>query len=251
MRRILRTLAELTVSFAPGDALVLCYHGVSSRAMFQAHLVLLEDAGYRPITLDRFKRWRAGGGGDEPRGALLTFDGGTRDQLDHALPVLDARGVQGIFFPPTLGLDSTAAGGVPTMRRADVAALARAGHVVGGHSHTHPDLTRLTAAAVEREVLTSKRLLEDATAGPVDTFCYPYGAHSPTVRAIVGRAGFALAFTVELGGIGPRRDPLALPRLCVLGAPSLSQFRAALSGRLGVPGSLLLYWKLRLRLAPR
>ena len=247
---MLRAITELTASFGRRDALVLCYHGVPSRPMFLAQLFVLEDCGYPPLTLDGFRRWLAGDPPGDSRGALLTFDGGTRDQLHHAVPVLDACGAQGVFFPHSCFLDPTTAGKVEAMRKDDVAALARAGHVVGSHTHTHRSLTRLAPAAVESEIVTSKRILEDVIGKPVDVFCYPYGDHDRTVRAIVGGAGFDLAFTVDLGSVRRGHDRLALPRLCILGRPSLSQFRAVLSGRFGVPGSLLLYWKIRLRVAP-
>jgi peptidoglycan/xylan/chitin deacetylase (PgdA/CDA1 family) len=248
--RILRALTELTASFGRHDALVLCYHDVASRAMFLAQLRALEDCGYPPLTLEGFRRWLASDPPDQSRGALLTFDGGTRDQLHRAVPVLDARGAQGVFFPHSCFLEPDAAGPVDVMCRADVASLARAGHVVGSHTHTHRSLTRLAPATVEDEIATSKRVLEDVTGKAVEVFCYPYGDHDRRVRAIVARAGFDLAFTVDLGSVRRGHDPLALPRLCVLGRPPLSQFRAVLSGRFGVPGSLLLYWKVLLRVAP-
>lgn len=247
---ILRALTELTASFGRHDALVLCYHDVASRAMFLAQLRALEDCGYPPLTLEGFRRWLASDPPDQSRGALLTFDGGTRDQLHRAVPVLDARGAQGLFFPHSCFLEPEAAGPVDVMCRADVASLARAGHVIGSHTHTHRSLTRLAPATVEDEITTSKRILEDVTGRAVEVFCYPYGDHDRKVRAIVARAGFDLAFTVDLGSVRRGHDPLALPRLCVLGRPPLSQFRAVLSGRFGVPGSLLLYWKVLLRVAP-
>jgi peptidoglycan/xylan/chitin deacetylase (PgdA/CDA1 family) len=245
-----RALGELTASFGRSDALVLCYHAVASRAAFADQLRALEDAGYPPLTLDGFRRWLAGDPRDDARGALITFDGGTRDQLYHAVPVLDGRGAQGVFFPPSCLLDGTAPTTVEFMDRADIAALARAGHVVGSHTHTHPSLTRLAPAAVESEITTSRRVLEDITDEPVNVFCYPYGDHDRTVRAIVARSGFDLAFTVDLGSVRRGHDRMALPRLCILGHPSLSQVRAVLSGRFGVPGSVLLYWKIRLRVSP-
>jgi peptidoglycan/xylan/chitin deacetylase (PgdA/CDA1 family) len=247
---IRRALGELTASFGRSDALVLCYHEVASRAMFQAQLRALEECGYPPLTLDGFRRWLASDPPDRSRGALLTFDGGTRDQLHHAVPVLDTSGVQGVFFPHSCFLQADDARPADVMDRAEVASLARAGHVVGSHTHTHRPLTRLAAATVESEVVTSRRVLEDVTGKAVEAFCYPYGDHNRMVRAIVARSGFALAFTVDLGSVRRGHDPLTLPRLCVLGRPSLSQFRAVLSGRFGVPGSLLLYWKILLRVAP-
>ena len=60
-----------------------------------------------------------------------------------------------------------------------------------------------------------------------------------------------MAFTVDLGGVPRNDDPYLLKRVPVLGEPSVVEFRAYLSGTLGVSGPLLLYWKLRERLLDR
>src|SRR5437899_2173753 len=108
---------------------------------------------------------------------LLTFDGGYGDQIENAVPVLDALKLSATFFPISGDLDEPDS----SISRRDLEALAVAGHTIGCHTHTHPDLTTLSPQALEREVIGSKRVLEDALGRAIEAFCYPYGARNSVV----------------------------------------------------------------------
>ena len=74
-------------------------HGVTTSAL-RAQLQLLGTAG-EFVSLNQV-RDAAGGATSLPRRAfLVTFDDGLREQLEHALPVLDELGVPGVFFVNT------------------------------------------------------------------------------------------------------------------------------------------------------
>jgi hypothetical protein len=105
------------------------------------------------------------------------------------------------------------------MTRSDVRALAHAGMEIGAHTVTHPDLTLLSSSAVEREVRSSRSVLQALTGQPIDAFAYPAGRHSPSVEAVVRDAGYALATSTDSGAITNRtidRDIYALPRFRIL-----------------------------------
>ncbi|HEV8306518.1 MAG TPA: polysaccharide deacetylase family protein [Methylomirabilota bacterium] len=241
-----RALGELPVSFDGRGVLVLCYHSVRTRAHFAAQMAEVAARGYTALSLGQFTDWLRRGKPVSTPAVLLTFDGGYRDQLEHAVPVLGSLALPATFFPVTCYLDDESAG-VPAIRRADLVALVGAGHAVGCHTHTHPSLTALPAEAVEREVVASKQRLEDLLGEPVSAFAYPYGDADARVAGIVERAGFEVAFTVDLGGVRPGDDPYRLKRLPVLGQPGRVQLGAYLSGAPFLSGGLLLYWKVRER----
>jgi peptidoglycan/xylan/chitin deacetylase (PgdA/CDA1 family) len=175
----LRALRELGVSFAQADVLVLCYHAVRTRERFAAQLSGLAARGYSVLSMQHFTEWLRGTTSVRTPAALLTFDGGYAEQLDNAVPVLERLGFPATFFLISSDLEADG----PGIRRRDVAALTAAGHTVGCHSHTHPDLTRLPDDELEREVLGSKRRLEQALGHRVGAFCYPDGAHDARVVA--------------------------------------------------------------------
>lgn len=68
--------------------------------------------------------------------------------------------------------------------------VAKAGIEIGGHSATHPLLTRCTEDEVDREVFDSKHELENQLQQPVDSFAYPHGICDAMVRRAVSRAGY-------------------------------------------------------------
>lgn len=238
-----RALRELGASFASADVLVLCYHAVRSRERFAAHLAGLADAGRRVLSMAEFLGWARRPAPLRPPAVVLTFDGVYRSQLDHAVPALAARGLSATFFAVSGVLDGDGPG-----HRADLRALAAAGHAIGCHTETHPDLTRLPAPDLEREIAGSRRALEDALGRPVTTFAYPDGAYDARVTRAVREAGFVAAFTVDLRGVRAGDDACTLGRVPVLGEPGAAALAAYLGARR--PGVRLLAWKLRERLLP-
>jgi len=239
-----RALRELSASFVRADVLVLVYHVVRSRARFAAQMALLMEHGYRVVSLREFTDWLDGRLVVRSRTALLTFDGGYCEQLEHAVPILESLRCQATFFPISLALENPAVG----MGRRDLEALTTAGHAIGCHTHTHPDLTQISPHKLHDEVTDSKRRLEDALGGEVIAFCYPYGTRNSHVVQAVREAGFKMAFTIDLGGVSQGDDRFQLRRAAVLGEPSATEFSAFVRGVPFVSGSLLAWWKIRERL---
>jgi len=213
-------------------------------------MAALSERGYSVLSMPQFTEWLNGSLPPSRPAALLTFDGCYDEQLDSAAPVLDSLKFPATFFPASAGL---------VCEFPDVAAhwrnrlleLTKAGHTIGCHTQSHPDLTQLPMDALRQEVLGSKLALEDALGQRVSAFCYPYGAYDARVRAVVQEAGFDVAFTVDLGGVKWGDDPYSLKRVPVLGEPGSAEFGVYLSGRLLISGSLLLCWKVRERFLDR
>ncbi|MDZ7778649.1 MAG: polysaccharide deacetylase family protein, partial [Gemmatimonadota bacterium] len=86
---------------------------------------------------------------------------------------------------------------------------------VGAHTATHPNLTRMDDAELERELVGAREAIEGRLGVKVDTVSYPYGLHDERVRAVVRRAGYRAGFTLDRGWVGRGLDPMAIPRLNV------------------------------------
>jgi len=183
-----------------------------SPAHLAAHVRALRDAGYTAVTLQQvWNAWHRGA--KLPRRPIvLSFDDGTQGHVRHALPVLRGAGWPGVLnlawsFLPAIG-------GTDAVRR-----LARAGWEIDSHSLTHPDLTRLSDAALRRELTGSRTRIRRAF-GPraANFFAYPSGRHDARVRRAVRDAGYRAATTVERGFAQPTADPYALARIQVGGS---------------------------------
>lgn len=213
--------------------LILCYHAVSES--WPSVVAVTPQAldrqvrralrrGYRPATLAAALREPLGS-----RSLVVSFDDAFRSVLSSGLPVLERHGVPATLFVPT---DFAAAGAPMTwsvlerwvgteherellcMRWPEIARLAEAGWEIGSHTCSHPDLTELDPAAVERELRDSRAACEGELGRPCTTLAYPYGAHDPTVVQSARDAGYELAVTLGERLLEPIAtvDPLLLPR---------------------------------------
>ena len=83
---------------------------------------------------------------------------------------------------------------------------------IGSHTLTHPILPSIDDAALEREIVDSRRILEQRLGRTVDLFCYPNGSLDPRVRAVVART-YRAAVTTEYGFVDAHPDLHGLHRI--------------------------------------
>jgi O-antigen/teichoic acid export membrane protein/peptidoglycan/xylan/chitin deacetylase (PgdA/CDA1 family) len=98
----------------------------------------------------------------------------------------------------------------------------------GGHSHTHPILSRLSEDEMRREVENCYALIAKETGQAPKFFAYPNGRaidFNNDVKRIVKESGFTLAFSTIQGSVHMDADPLAVPRQHS-GADDLGSFAA-------------------------
>ena len=191
---------------------VLVYHRISSRpllagtwvtpALLAAQLDRLLAAGCRPLTA---AEWLAARGQPRERNFLVTFDDGTEDLYRHR-DILRDRGVPAVVFVPgaLLGRRNRWEWALPTRvtRHLDAEQLAElihdtVGWEVGLHGATHRDLTRLTAAALDRELTEARSGLSALLRQEVRLISYPYGRLDGRVALAARRAGFTAGFVVS------------------------------------------------------
>lgn len=97
-----------------------------------------------------------------------------------------------------------------------VRALHAAGMGIGGHTATHPILSRLDIRAARDEIQGGRKYLEALVREPIDLFAYPNGRpnHDYTREhvALVRRLGFAAAVSTAAGVARKDSDWYQLPR---------------------------------------
>ena len=67
--------------------------------------------------------------------------------------------------------------------------IVAAGHLIGNHSWSHPNLALAAASRIERELSRTSQTLEQITGSPVRFFRPPFGARRPVVLRIARRLG--------------------------------------------------------------
>ncbi len=249
---VLGTLLVLCLALAPGRAApssgagkavpILMYHVIAPpvagapypdlyvlRKDFAGQVRWLARHGYHAVTLRRvYDAWR-GRGTLPDRPIVLSFDDGYRSQFTNAFPILRAR-----HWPGVVNLevnDEHRSWGL-SLARARV--LVRGGWEIDAHTISHPDLTALGAAALEREVNGSRQILRRQLRVPVDFFCYPAGRYDGAVIEAVRSAGFLGATTTRYGLARPS-ELFTLKRVRINGSDGLAGFasklRAVAGGR--------------------
>jgi peptidoglycan/xylan/chitin deacetylase (PgdA/CDA1 family) len=166
----------------------------------------------------------------------LTFDDGLVDLLN-GVEVLKRLGGRATAYIPTGTVgsrSSDARHGGPRLSWSELVEVSRSGFELGSHSVSHRPLDVLPSGAATRELVDSRKLMEDRLGLPVESFCYPHGYASHRVRRQVLQAGYTNACVVGRRIAGPRDDRVALPRLEVLPGLTSSSFCDLL--RHGEPG---------------
>jgi peptidoglycan/xylan/chitin deacetylase (PgdA/CDA1 family) len=164
-----------------------------TRRAFTRHLARVA-AGPVPPQLVTELDWTGGG-----RSLLLTFDDGGKSALAIA-DELSHRGWRGHFFIVTSLV------GAPTFLDASgIRYLRSCGHIVGSHSHTHPDIFReQTLEQMLEEWRVSSECLADLLGEPCTTASVPGGDISSTVLRSAAASGLRYLFTCE-PWLAPRR----------------------------------------------
>ena len=87
---------------------------------------------------------------------------------------------------------------------------------IGGHTVTHPTLTRIDDDSARREIADNKQQLEAILGKPVTMFAYPNGKQGTDFdqrhMRMVREAGYHAAFTTATGAATRSDDRFALPR---------------------------------------
>ncbi|NYG59578.1 peptidoglycan/xylan/chitin deacetylase (PgdA/CDA1 family) [Nocardioides daedukensis] len=125
----------------------------------------------------------------QERCVALTFDDGPGPHTKRLLRILEQYDARATFF-----LVGKMVHAHPWVARR----IADAGHEVGVHSWSHPDLRNLTAQQVRAQLVRTRRIIEQTTGDRPVLSRPPYGASSERVRAEHRRADLAeILWTVD------------------------------------------------------
>lgn len=192
-------------------------------ADFKGQMQWLADNGWTGITMAQlFKYWDDGYKlPDKP--VVISFDDGYPSHVRTARPVLAAHHWPGVLFLELQNVGNPETG----LTAAMVKKLKAGGWELGSHTITHPDLTTLSGAALEREVAGSKKQISEKFNVPIDFFCYPAGRYNDETVAAVKAAGYTGAVTTVEGVATPAR-PFELKRIRINGDDGVDGFAAKL-----------------------
>lgn len=235
-----------------GQIKVLLYHNVTEGAAHFDNALSPEQFGkqleylkkhYNIIGIDTDGAWR--GLVPDRVNVLISFDDGFRNNLTHALPVLQKYNVPAVFFliadcvengaPPGFitaryGDDAKAAH-FATLDRADVDTMLAAGMTIGSHSLAHANHADMDSDTMLAEARAARDSLEQRFGAPVANFAFPWGKHvagqelamlGVYERVFLTRHGFCDAHD----RIIPRNEVTTLAHLKLAASGALDGLRA-------------------------
>ena len=126
----------------------------------------------------------------------LTFDDGPHPtNTKKVLATLANHGIKATFF--VLGQNSKS-------HLALVQDAFNAGHRIGNHSYSHPNLATLSAANVRSEITRTEAIIK-AYLGAKKIFRPPYGAHNATVDGVVASLNYRASSGMSIPKTGKRQ----------------------------------------------
>jgi peptidoglycan/xylan/chitin deacetylase (PgdA/CDA1 family) len=214
---------------------VVNYHDTPEEEMpnFEAQLKFYQRY-YAPVSVEDLQSFFQKGLWTKSKpGLIISFDDGYRNNYDQAVPLLEKYGFIGWFFIPSGLIESSFndqaefAGknkeklknvykdGRFLMSWNEIEQLSRK-HVVGCHTFSHHRMNVTDNDEVlTKEIVLSKKLLEEKVQQPVSIFCWVGGEeHTYTKRAAekIKHAGYKFSFMTNSYPIMTGQDPLQIQR---------------------------------------
>jgi len=191
-----------------------------SRDTFGRHLDAIAASGRRGCSLGEAARENGA------ERVAITFDDGTAGHYEHALPELTARGMTATFFVTTSWVGRPGYVTWDQLRE-----MRAAGMEIGSHTRTHPFLSELDAAGVEREAGGARAEIDAALGQETTALALPGGdAPRRALRPLLAAAGYRVVATSRWGvnTVAPGEPVAWIRRSTVRGAAEAAEFRRIL-----------------------
>ena len=205
---------------------------------FEGHLKLLRKKGIEALffsDLDRnglISRLEEG-----KRFIIITFDDGYRDNYINMFPLLKKYDVKATIYQVTgedhnrWDVDEGGEENFPLMSRDQMIEMSDSGLVeFGGHTRTHPRLTRVEDQMVVDEIMGNRNDLEQITGVASVSFAYPYGDLSERTKEVVSKAGYSYAVATDSGPLAMHRDHFQVRRISIFPGTTNHRFWRKIKG---------------------
>ena len=210
---------------------ILMYHSIASMPkgtvmrslhvppkLFKLQMWLIKILGFKGLSMGDLQPYLTG----KKQGKVvgITFDDGFKNNLTHALPILQKFG-----FTATNYIISQNIGGTnhwdldkgipknPLMDENEIKQWINGGMEIGSHTQNHVHLADIDNKNATKEITQSKLDLEKKFNCVINHFCYPYGSYNDEIVNITKDVGYHTATTVDRSRARAGSDLLTLPRI--------------------------------------
>ncbi len=192
---------------------------------FDKQLSYLAKKGFKSYTLSEMIEQRDS---LAQNSVVITFDDGYKDNLTNALPLLQKYGFKATIFTIINRFDNDwslhrkaknagIVNKIDKLSDEDIETLLKSGLIeIGAHTIEHKNFSRISKEEKKKEIMESKKILEQKFAIECKTFSYPFGIYDKGDEDLVKEAGFIGAVTTEVRRVDLDKDDLfLLPRVNV------------------------------------
>ncbi len=162
--------------------------------MFEKQMAYLQSKNYTTISFEQLNNHLLYNANLPKKPVIISFDDAWENQYIYALPLLQKYGFTATFFIPTKNL-----GHSHVLSWDEIKKIDQAGMVIGSHTETHPFLDKITDEESRKEIIDSKKIIEENLGKTIYDFAYPYGAYNNHAIQIVKEAGYRTARTTDAG----------------------------------------------------
>ena len=207
---------------------------------FEKHLKLLKFLGFETLTFSdladkgMISRLQTG-----KRYCMITVDDGFKDNYHLMLPLLKKYGFKAVVYMVS-GVDhnkwdvehpNTPEKRFDLMNEQEIKAMAESGFIeFGGHTLSHPFLSKLTSEQKYKEISENKAYLERLLGQKLISFAYPYGDLDQESRQIVQQLGYQFAVATNSGPLAMHQDPFEIRRIGIYPGTGTLAFARKITG---------------------
>lgn len=205
---------------------------------FERQMEMIAASG-RAITLDRAVERLATG--DSSPGVVVTFDDGTADYTDIAVPIMVRHGIPSLLYAETDPISTgkpNAAGHQPTSWAALRDAASTGLVEIGSHTHSHRLLHNVDEKTAIDELDRSIAVISEQISRPPLHFAYPKAVRGNTVAERAVRERFRSAVLGHGGANKPGRDLHRLARNPIQRHDSPEMVSAKIDGGMKLEGAI-------------
>jgi len=155
---------------------------------------------------------------------ILTFDDGGISAYTNIFPLLEQYSWKAHFFITTKFIGTNT-----FVSKDQIISMHNSGHIIGTHSHTHPDtISKIGISKIRDEWNKSKTILSDIIGEEIIVASIPGGYFSQDVAKVASEVGIRFLFTSE-----PITKPVVIDDCIVLGRFTiLGEMSPAVSGNI-------------------
>ena len=202
--------------------------------VFEKQLIWLKQNGFKSFTLSELVQLE----NIPEKSVVLTFDDGYEDNFTNAFPLLQKYGFKATIYivlnrfennwatDKDLDKASSELNNEKMLSDEQIKTMIESGLIeIGSHTLDHVNLPKLNKEEKEKQLLESKKQIENIFGTKCDSFAYPFGFYDEDSVKIVENIGYTNATTTVNGVFDKNRySNFEIPRIMVSGREGLFAF---------------------------